>query len=159
MCKSVCNRLGDIRDLLVEETERLSPLRGTPDTDTSPGSESEPKRARLFGSCFSEQLRTPGDAKGEVEKLFSSPRQNPDADVIQFWNENSKSYPQSGQSSSHRLQHSASAERVFSAAGLVSRNHRTSLKPQTLSRFLEGELKRTVDKESIPKPNFFFHIF
>lgn len=29
----------------------------------------------------------------KVEKFLSSPRQNPDADVIQFWMENSKSYP------------------------------------------------------------------
>lgn len=44
--ESVCNRLGEIRDLLVEETERLNPPHGTPDTDTSPDSpESEPKRA------------------------------------------------------------------------------------------------------------------
>ncbi len=137
--ESVCNRLGEIRDLLVEETERLNPPRGTPDTDTSPGSESEPKRARLFGSYFSEQLRTPGDAKGEVEKFFSSPRQNPDADVIQFWNENSKSYPRMAKVARTVFSipsGSASAERVFSAAGLVSRNHRTSLKPQTLSRLV-----------------------
>ncbi|XP_056453253.1 uncharacterized protein LOC130387986 [Gadus chalcogrammus] len=140
----VCNRLGEIRDLLVEETERMNSPLGAPNpTHTSseaPESEdSEPKKSRLFGSYFSEQLRTPEDVKGEVEKFLSTPRQNPDTDVIQYWMENSKLYPRlvkvacvvfsipSG---------SASVERVFSAAGLVSRSHRTSLKPEILSRLV-----------------------
>lgn len=72
------------RELFVEETEQLNPTHGTPNLDTSSDSESEPKRAQLFGS-YSEQLRTPGDGKGEVEKFLSSARQNPDVDVIQFW--------------------------------------------------------------------------
>ncbi|KAL1276390.1 hypothetical protein QQF64_036013, partial [Cirrhinus molitorella] len=66
-------------------------------------------------------------------------RQNPDADVIQFWNENSKSFPslaKVARSIFSVLSGSASAERVFSAASLVSRNHRTSLKPQTLSKLV-----------------------
>ena len=137
----VCHRLGEIRDLLVEETERMSaPLAApNPTGASSEDPESEPKRARLFGSYFSEQLRTPEDVKGEVEKFLSTPRQNPDTEVIQFWKENSKLYPRlvkvarvvfsipSG---------SASVERVFSAAGLVSRSHRTSLKPKILSQLV-----------------------
>ncbi|KAL2087297.1 hypothetical protein ACEWY4_018356 [Coilia grayii] len=137
--ESVCNRLGEIRELLVEETGRLNPAHETPNPDASPGSESEPKGARLFGSYFSEQLRTPEDTKGEDEKFLSSPRQNPDADVIQFWMENSKLYPRLSKVARVVFSipsGSASAERVFSAAGLVSRNHRTSLKPQILSRLV-----------------------
>ena len=140
--ESVCNKLGEIRDLLIKEAEEINAPSGTPETDTPPAAdlnpEPKPKRACLFGSYFSEQQRITGDAKGEVENYLSSPRQNPDADVIRFWKENSTYFPAclkwlalfsipSG---------SVSAKRVFSAAGLLSRNHRMSLKPQTLSKLV-----------------------
>jgi hypothetical protein len=104
----VCNRLGEIRDLLVEETERMNSPLGAPNpTHTSseaPESEdSEPKKSRLFRSYFSEQLRTPEDVKGEVEKFLSTPRQNPDTDSI--LDGKLQAISPSGESSSRRLQH------------------------------------------------------
>lgn len=101
--------------------------------------EPEPKKPRLFGSYFSEQQRTLRDAKTEVEKYLSSPRQNPEAEVIQFWKENSASFPRLAKVTRVMFSipsGSARVERVFSAAGLLSRNHRMSLKPQTLSRLV-----------------------
>lgn len=141
--ESVCNKLGEIRDLLIKEAEEINAPSGTPETDTPPAAdlnpEPEPRRARLFGSYFNEQQRITGDAKGEVENYLSSPRQNPDADVIRFWKENSTSFRRLSKVARIVFSipsGSASAERVFSAAGLLSRNHRMSLKPQTLSKLV-----------------------
>ena len=79
--------------------------------------------------------------KSEVESFLSSPRLNPDEvkDVIGFWKANSKSFPRLAKVARKIYSipsGSASAERVFSAAGLISRNHRMSLKPQTLSKLV-----------------------
>ncbi|CAM4391342.1 unnamed protein product [Leuciscus chuanchicus] len=141
--ESVCNKLGEIRDVLIKEAEEINAPSGTPETDSPPvvdlNPEPEPKRARLFGSYFNEQQRITGDPKGEVENDLSSPRQNPDADVIRFWKENSTSFPRLSKVARIVFSipsGSASAERVFSAAGLLSRNHRMSLKPQTLSKLV-----------------------
>uniref|UniRef100_A0A8C9X343 HAT C-terminal dimerisation domain-containing protein n=1 Tax=Sander lucioperca TaxID=283035 RepID=A0A8C9X343_SANLU len=86
--ESVCNKLGEIRDLLIKEAEEMN---------------------------------------------------NPDADVIRFWKENSTSFPRLSKVARIVFSipsGSASAKRVFSAAGLISRNHHMSLKPQTLSKLV-----------------------
>lgn len=156
--ESVCNKLREICNLLIKETEEINAPSGTPETDTPSAAilnpESEPKRARLFGSYFSEQQRVPGDAKGEVKKYLSSPRQNPDADVTQFWKENSMSFPRLAKVARIVFSipsGSMSAERVFSAAGLLSRNHRMSLKPQTLAKlvFLKVNTKELYIRKAI----------
>ena len=137
---SVSNKLGEIRQLLIEETVAK---RYTPEADTPSAGilhpEPEMKKVRLFGSYFSEQQRIPGDAKAEIEMYLSSPRQNPDAEVIQFWKENTKSFPRLAKVARTVFSipsGSASVERVFSAAGLLSTNHRMSLKPPTLAKLV-----------------------
>ncbi|KAL7379365.1 hypothetical protein ABVT39_026641 [Epinephelus coioides] len=87
--ESVCNKLKEIRNLLSEEAEENTPAVSQTVTDTPLTATLDPepelrKRARLFGSYFSEQQCAPGDAKSEVEKYLNSPRENPDADVIDF---------------------------------------------------------------------------
>lgn len=92
--ESVCKKLREI--LLIEETRKgETPVANTPSAamlDPEP----ELKKARLFGSCFADQQCIPGDAKPEIEIYPSSPRQNPDAEVIQYRKENTKLFP-SGQ--------------------------------------------------------------
>ncbi len=79
------------------------------------------------------------DVKGEVDQYLAMPRMNPDVDVLRFWKDNSVILPQ--------LSHiarlifsipsgSASVERVFSIAGLMSSTNRMCLTPATLQKLV-----------------------
>ncbi len=137
----VCNKLGEIRDLLVKETEEMPRASGRASGGAgdiaSPNPAPDPagrliKKPRMFGSYFSEHI-SEGDVKSEVEGYLSSPRSNPDQDVLEFWKTNSKNYPRLNKVARKVFSipsGSASAERVFSAAGLMARNHRMSLEPK-----------------------------
>ncbi|CAL8318017.1 unnamed protein product [Merluccius merluccius] len=96
----VCNKLKEIRNLLFEEAEKNTPpavsqtVADTPLTATPDPNPELSKRARLFASYLSEQQCAPGETKSEVEKyLNNSQRENPDADVLDLWKENSRSFP------------------------------------------------------------------
>ncbi len=79
------------------------------------------------------------DVKGEVDQYLAMPRMNPDVDVLRFWKDNSVILPQ--------LSHiarlifsipsgSASIERVFSIAGLMSSTNRMCLTLATLQKLV-----------------------
>lgn len=141
--ENVSYKLGHIRELLIKEAEESSPTPTQPDTaasldDHGPGAS---KRA-LFGSYYSEQQTsstTPTDAKSEVELYLSSPRKKQDVDPIEFWRENFKIMPRLSKVAQKVFSipsGSASVERVFSTAGLLARDHRMCLKPQTLAKLI-----------------------
>lgn len=79
------------------------------------------------------------DVKGEVEQYLAMPRMNPDVDVLCFWKDKSIMLPQL----SHIARRifsipsgSASVERVFSIAGLMSSTNRMCLIPSTLQKLV-----------------------
>ncbi len=83
------------------------------------------------------------DVKGEVDQYLAMPRMK-DIDVLRFWKDNSVILPQ--------LSHiarlifsipsgSASVERVFSIAGLMSSTNRMCLTPATLQKLVFLKVK------------------
>lgn len=104
------------------------------------------KKPRLMFASYSTQLsaqETPSTfsrtADDELDEYLSSPRLPPTADVLTFWRANASIFPQLAQLARATYgipSGSASAERCFSAAGLITRVHRLSLKPKTLEKLV-----------------------
>lgn len=103
------------------------------------------KRPRLIFASYSTKVSAQGmppimrTAGEELDDYLSSPRLPPSADVLSFWKMNKSTYPhlaELGRATYGIPSGSASAERCFSAAGLITRVHRLSLQPQTLEKLV-----------------------
>jgi hypothetical protein len=106
--------------------------------------ESVVKKPRLMFTSYANDQGTspsalPRTAAEELEVYLSSARLPPTADVLAFWKANSGHYPHLAvlaRATYGIPSGSASAERVFSAAGLITRVHRLSMLPQTLEKLV-----------------------
>ncbi|XP_067251732.1 uncharacterized protein [Chanodichthys erythropterus] len=128
---TVSNRLAEIREMLVKEAEYNS-------VDKVTEARSVPKKVRIFGS-YESNSSVAGTAIGQMEEYLGSLRRSPQEDVLGFWKTSAGSFPQLAKVARKIFSipsGSSSAERVFSAAGLLSRAHRMSLKPDTLSKLM-----------------------
>jgi len=103
------------------------------------------KKPRLIFASYSIQVSDQGmpprtrTAGEELNDYLSSPRLPSSADVLSFWKTNRSTYPHLAELARATYSipsGSASAERCFSAAGLITRVHRLSLKPQTLEKLV-----------------------
>ncbi|KAG7280968.1 hypothetical protein CRUP_022979 [Coryphaenoides rupestris] len=104
----------------------------------------------MFGSYNTETQQKANNAKGEVEEYLSSLRNNSQDDVLQLWKDNVRSLPRLAMVARKIFSipsGSASAERVFSVAGLLSRLHHLSMKPETLFKliFLKDIVRRQTE--------------
>jgi hypothetical protein len=115
-------------------------------TATSSAASSTKKPRLMFASYASDQA-TPSTniimqtAADELNDYLSSPRLQPNADfnVLSYWKMNQGKYPQLAQLARATYgipSGSASAERVFSAGGLITRVHRLSMQPKTLEKLI-----------------------
>lgn len=132
---TVSNQLIEIRELLVKEAE-CSGVETVVDTVTE--ARCAPKKARIFGS-YESNSRVADSARGEMEEYLGSMRKGPHEDILGFWKTNAGSLPRLARVARKIFSipsGSFSAERVFSAAGLLSRAHRMSLKPNTLFKLM-----------------------
>ncbi|KAJ8395781.1 hypothetical protein AAFF_G00028280 [Aldrovandia affinis] len=126
-------KLGEIRNLLVQETEAVSAEAHMPEADTENGECDVPKRARMFRSYVTQTHFK--DANSEIEEYLSTERKRPDQDVIRFRERNCSTLLRLAKVARKVFSvpgGSTSAETVFSVARLLARHHRMSLKPQTL---------------------------
>lgn len=104
-------------------------------------------------------------AEDELDDYLSTPRLPPTADVLEFWKRNATVYPKLAELSRMIFgvpSGSASAERCFSAAGLITRVHRLSLRPQSLEKliFLKVNSKLLLDQSVYLDPlTLTFHHF
>ena len=139
------NKIGDTAsadgsDHTVQALDRFRNAAQAP-TDTNAAS----KKQRLMFASYS----TPDNAhessvsaatrtvEQELECYLTSPRLPPTTKVLDFWKANMSKYPQLSQlvRATYGIPSgSASAERCFSAAGLITRLHRLSMKPKTLEK-------------------------
>lgn len=128
------NQLAEIRELLVKEAK----CSVVENVDTVTEARSTPKKARIF--CSYESNSSVADsARGEMEEYLGSMRKGPQEDVLGFWKTNAGSLLRLA-SVARKIfsirSGSSSAKRVFSTPELLSRAHRMSLKPHTLSKLI-----------------------
>ncbi len=136
---TVSNRLAEIRELLVKEAECSG-------VDTVTEARSAHKKVCIFGSCESNSS-VADTARGQMEEYLGSMRKSPHEDVLRFWKTSAGSLPRLAKVARKIFSipsGSSSAERVFSAAGLLSRAHRMSLKPDTLSKLMFLKIKSKI---------------
>ncbi|XP_059415495.1 uncharacterized protein LOC132151405 [Carassius carassius] len=133
----------EIRELLVHQTQLLCSV-NKKETFPLVVADPEPSPSKKAKSMFQSYATATDssaalDVKGEIEQYLAMPRMNPDVDVLRFWKDNSVMLP--------RLSHvarrifsipsgSASLERVFSIAGLMSNTNRMRSTPDTLQKLV-----------------------
>lgn len=139
------NKIGDTAsaDSSDHTVQALGRFAAQTPTDTNAAS----KKQRLMFASYS----TPDNAhessvsaatrtvEQELECYLTSPRLPPTTKVLDFWKANMSEYPQLSQlvRATYGIPSgSASAERCFSAAGLITRVHRLSMKPKTLEKLV-----------------------
>ncbi|KAK7130827.1 hypothetical protein R3I94_016086 [Phoxinus phoxinus] len=149
----------EIRELLVRQTELLcsvnkketsSSLVADPVTvpDPVPEPSSAKKVKSMFQSYATARSSSTLDVKGEVEQYLGMPRLNTDH-VLRFWKDNSNVLPQLSQIARRVFSipsGSASVERVFSIAGLMSSNNRMCLAPATLQKLVFLKVNAALEK-------------
>lgn len=104
---------------------------------------SNTKKPKLLFASYSQHLDSSSvmhrTAADELNDYLSLPRLQPSADVLSFWKSHKEQYPQLAELARATFgipSGSASAERVFSAGGLITRVHRLSMKPATLEKLV-----------------------
>lgn len=133
-------------ELLCSVNKKVTSLSLVADPVTVPDPVPEPSSTKKVKSMFQSYATvtcsssTTLDVRGEVEQYLGMPRLNTEVDdVLRFWKENSDVLPQLSQIARRIFSipsGSASVERVFSIAGLMSSNNRMCLAPATLQKLV-----------------------
>ncbi len=114
---AVSNRLTEICELLVKEAKCSG-------VDTVTEARSAAKKVGIFGSYESNSSVT-DTARVQIEEYLGSMRKSPQEDILRFWKTSAGSLPRLSKVARKIFSipsGSSSAERVFSAPGLVSRH-------------------------------------
>ncbi len=103
--------------------------------DTVTEARSTAKKVGIFGS-YESNSSVADTTRGQIEEYLGSTRKSPQEDILGFWKTSAGSLPRLAKVARKIFSipsGSSSAEQVFSAPGLLSWQHRMSLKPDTLS--------------------------